>query len=85
MSYVDTQLHAHKSMVLLEWTKYFMLICLLMRLGGIPFCIFHVHSILLWPSGDNFLFVQYIGGQMSDDKESIDDREKARGQPQSAC
>jgi hypothetical protein len=51
------------------------------EIRGYPLCIFHVHRISQWPSADNFLFVQYIGGWMSDDKESIDDGEKARGRP----
>lgn len=40
MSYCDTQLHAHISVELLEWIKCFMLICLLTRLGDIPYAFF---------------------------------------------
>lgn len=47
------------------------------KIGGHSLCSFHAHSILLWPSGDSFSFVQYIGREMSDDKGSIDDGEES--------
>lgn len=47
------------------------------KIRGHSLCIFHAHSILLWPSGDSFSFVQYTGREMSDNKGSIDDGEES--------
>lgn len=47
------------------------------KMRGHSLCIFHAHSVFLWPSGDSFSFVQYIGREMSDNKGSIDDGEES--------